>query len=98
MNRKRFQVTLYNPLAHGLPNGNRPCATSYKGAASTMRRAFTRAVAASNETFMTAGRDYGAVACFAFEAARKGMATYPHNATRVTVIHDGFSVEIERLV
>lgn len=99
LRRKRYRVTLHNPAALPATLGHaRPSAASYKGEASTKSRAFKRAVAASNEAFLTAGQDYCAIACFAFDMAAhmariKPMG--PGDGHRIT--WEGFTVEIERL-
>lgn len=95
--RTRFRVSLYNPLAQGLPNGNRPCSATYKGEASTMRRAYKRALASANPVFMAAGGDWQAVADNAFEAARAAIMRYPDAVGMAAYQDGGRTVQIEVL-
>ena len=87
--RERWRVTLHNPAAHGAG-----LVSVASGEGSTMPRAFKRAVAAAGEPFLTAGRDYCAIACFAFGAARQAMMRYPLPDVRAAFTDRGFTVSI----
>lgn len=94
--RRRWKVTLYNPVALGrLPAGFETGPVSAE--ASTMRRAFHRALTAAGAEYLTHPHDYCGTAYNCFEAAREGMRRYPGHTARVAVQDRGFTVEIERI-
>lgn len=95
--RKRFRTTLYNPLAYGRTEAGKPVQPAYAGEASTMTRAYKRAIAGAAPSFFTAGRDdWQAVADDAFKTARIAMTRHARD-TIVSVNLLGFTVAVERL-
>ena len=108
--RRRWRVTLYNPLAHRRVNGSTlsTCAfTAQAAEAASMGRAFTRALKAGGEDFLAqppreglpaqSGYDFCGAAVHAFEMARAAMVERSGPAYRVAVTVRGFTVEIERV-
>ena len=105
--RRRWHVALYNPASRTHEGGSLKAAA--KGEASTMGRAFHRALTAGGGDFLAQppiadalnphnpGYDFCGVAVHAFEMARAAMLTRSGPAYRVSVTVRGFTVEIERI-
>ena len=111
--RRRWRVTLYNPLAfRRLDSGANLYTDAFcrqEAEASSMGRAFHRALTAGGGDFLAQppiadalnphnpGYDFCGVAVHAFEMARAAMLTRSGPAYRVAVTVRGFTVEIERI-
>lgn len=104
--RRRWRVTLYNPLAfRRLDSGANLYTDAFcrqEAEASSMGRAFHRALTAGGADFLAqvdsaTPYDFCGAALHAFEMARAAMLERHGPAYRVSVTVRGFTAEIERV-